>query len=91
VVTAIEPDRGHRLECAKETLRHQFLAYLNAIHPFREGNGRSQLAFLHLVAIRAGHPIEIARIKPTPFLDAMILSFSGDTDPLVHQLRTLFV
>jgi hypothetical protein len=24
---------------------------LSAIHPFREGNGRSQLAFLHLVAV----------------------------------------
>ncbi|MGO9686910.1 MAG: Fic family protein [Beijerinckiaceae bacterium] len=29
-----------------------FLADLNAIHPFREGNGRSQLAFLHLLGLR---------------------------------------
>lgn len=34
-----------------------FLADLNAIHPFREGNGRTQLAFLHLVALQAGHPL----------------------------------
>jgi cell filamentation protein len=27
------------------------ISNLNAIHPFREGNGRSQLAFLHLVAV----------------------------------------
>jgi cell filamentation protein len=33
-----------------------FLAYLNAIHPFREGNGRTQLTFIALVAAQAGHP-----------------------------------
>jgi cell filamentation protein len=32
-----------------------FLAELNAIHPFREGNGRTQLTFLTLLAERAGH------------------------------------
>ena len=34
----------------------EFLAELNAIHPFREGNGRVQLAFIHLLGVRAGHP-----------------------------------
>jgi cell filamentation protein len=29
-----------------------FLATLNAIHPFRDGNGRTQLAFLALLAPR---------------------------------------
>src|SRR5215213_4920907 len=33
-----------------------FLAELNAIHPFREGNGRTQLTFLVMLADRAGHP-----------------------------------
>lgn len=28
-----------------------FLGELNAIHPFREGNGRTQLSFLHLLAL----------------------------------------
>ena len=31
-----------------------FLAVLNAIHPFREGNGRTQLTFLTLLAERPG-------------------------------------
>ncbi len=30
-----------------------FLAELNAIHPFREGNGRTQLSFLMLLADQA--------------------------------------
>jgi len=32
-----------------------FLAELNAIHPFREGNGRTQLTFLTLLAEKAGY------------------------------------
>jgi len=67
----------------------EFLADLNAIHPFREGNGRSQLAFLHLLALRAGHPLEIERINPTAFLAAMIRSFAGDIEPLSEQLTAL--
>jgi cell filamentation protein len=67
----------------------EFLSDLNAIHPFREGNGRSQLAFLHLLALRAGHPLEIERIKPAAFLAAMIRSFDGGIEPLAEQLRAL--
>ena len=66
-----------------------FLATLNAIHPFREGNGRSQLAFLHLIALRAGHLMELERIQPADFLTAMIRSFQGENDMLVAQLRDL--
>lgn len=67
----------------------EFLSDLNAIHPFREGNGRSQLAFLHLIALRAGHPLEIERIKPAEFLAAMIRGFGGETAPLAAQLGAL--
>jgi cell filamentation protein len=69
----------------------EFLSDLNAIHPFREGNGRTQLAFLHLLALRAGHPLEIERIEPGAFLAAMIRSFDGDIEPLAQQLSALLV
>jgi cell filamentation protein len=36
------------------TTAANFLAELNAIHPFREGNGRSQLALLHMLGERSG-------------------------------------
>ena len=63
-----------------------FLATLNAIHPFREGNGRTQMAFLSMLAFRAGHPLSIARLNEQSFLNAMIRSFSGDEGPLGAQL-----
>lgn len=71
------------------TAAAEFLATLNAIHPFREGNGRSQLAFLHLIALRAGHPLGLQRIQPGDFLAAMVRSFQGENDLLTAQLQAL--
>ena len=66
-----------------------FLAELNAIHAFREGNGRTQLAFFTLLADRAGHPVRNTNLRPETILDAMITSFKGDEAPLVRVIRTL--
>lgn len=71
------------------TAAADFLAELNAIHPFREGNGRSQLAFVHLLGLRAGHPFDLQRIVRQTFLPAMIASFSGTIEPLVAELQKL--
>ncbi len=66
-----------------------FLAELNAIHPFREGNGRSQLTFMAMLGERAGYPLDFARVRRETFLPAMIASYAGDLAPLVTQLRLL--
>lgn len=66
-----------------------FLAELNAIHPFRDGNGRTQLTFMSLLAARAGHPLHLERLEPAAFLNAMIASFQGDLGPLRTQLEVL--
>jgi cell filamentation protein len=69
----------------------QFLGELNAIHPFREGNGRSQLAFMHLVGLRAGRPFDFAGVKRETFMPAMIASYDGDYGPLARELEKLLV
>ena len=71
------------------TAAADFLAELNAIHPFRDGNGRAQLSFLYLLAARAGHALELDKIERETFLPAMIASFSGDTRALKEELRKL--
>src|SRR5262249_34925083 len=48
----------------------------------REANGRTQLAFLHPVSLRAGYPLDLTKLRPDPFLDAMIKSFHGALRPL---------
>jgi cell filamentation protein len=66
-----------------------FLSTLNAIHPFREGNGRTQTTFLAFVADRAGHPLNLNRLEPEAFLAAMVASFSGNERQLVQELLKL--
>ena len=63
-----------------------FLAELNAIHAFRDGNGRSQLAFVTMLADRAGHPFDLARLRPAKFLKAMVASFFGNEKLLAAEL-----
>lgn len=66
-----------------------FLAELNAIHPFREGNGRTQLTFLALLAEQADHPLRLERLDPQEILAATIKSFGGDEAPLLAVLKRL--
>lgn len=66
-----------------------FLSDLNAIHAFREGNGRTQLSFFLLLADQAGHSIDLERFDPDAFLDAMIASFMGDEKPLAAVIEDL--
>ena len=67
----------------------EFLGELNAIHPFREGNGRAQLAFMHLLGEQAGFPFDFSRVQRQSFLRAMIESFSGNLVLLNKELTRL--
>lgn len=64
-----------------------FLTELNAIHPFREGNGRTQNVFLTILADRAGHPLDMDRFEPASMHAAMVASFGGDEGPLARVIR----
>ena len=66
-----------------------FVSTLNAIHPFRDGNGRTQLAFLALIAAQAGHPLALTRLRARHFLRAMVSSFHGEEGALHGELRRL--
>ena len=66
-----------------------FLSELNAIHPFREGNGRTQLAFLGLIGEHSGHPFHFERLDRETYLPAVIASYFGKLQPLRGELRKL--
>jgi cell filamentation protein len=66
-----------------------FLAELNAIHAFREGNGRTQLTFFALLADRAGQTLDLEQLDPDAMLHAMIASFDGDESELTTVIRRL--
>lgn len=66
-----------------------FLAELNAAHPFREGNGRSQLSFIDMIGAHVGFNFAFERVKRDTFLPAMIASYAGDLGPLKQELAGL--
>ncbi len=66
-----------------------FLAELNAIHAFREGNGRTQLTFFAMLADRAGQTLDLEKLDPDAMLHAMIASFDGDEVKLTEVISKL--
>jgi cell filamentation protein len=61
----------------------EHIVELNAIHPFREGNGRTLRAFLFVLARQAGHDINMERIDPETWNEASRVSFrTGDTQTM---------
>lgn len=69
----------------------KLLADINAIHPFRDGNGRTQLTFLSLLADNAGHAVNLEGLDPEGFLTAMIKSFMGDMRPLELEIENFLI
>lgn len=43
---------------------------VNYVHPFREGNGRTQLQYLKQLAEQAGHSLDLMMIDPAGWLAA---------------------
>jgi cell filamentation protein len=55
---------------------------LNALHPFREGNGRTQRAFLGQLSAEAGWSISWAVLDPEENRAASVKSALGDNQPM---------
>ena len=57
-----------------------YMAELNAIHPFREGNGRTQREFIRELGMSAGFMIDWSRVTREQMTAASIESFkTGDS------------
>ena len=72
-----------------ETRAAHCIAEINAIHPFREGNGRCQLTLLNILLNISGFAMDEEEIDPNEFMQAMITSFHGDNEPLsrcIHKM-----
>jgi len=68
----------------------ELYADLNALHPFRDGNGRTQRAFLGQLAVEAGHPIHWAAMDPAENNAASKAAHEGANDA-VRSLLDLLV
>jgi fido (protein-threonine AMPylation protein) len=64
-----------------------YLGEINALHPFREGNGRAQREFMSHLAHANGYYIAWENVKPADLLQASIDSFTGDIAKLTALIR----
>jgi cell filamentation protein len=65
-----------------------YLGEINAVHPFREGNGRAQREFIRELGIEAGFMIDWSRINRRQMMAASRESFStGDSSGLAALIR----
>ncbi len=67
----------------------EFLGDVNALHPFREGNGRTQRAFFSQLAHDAGHHIDWVRMNPEENESASVAAHRGNLEPLRAMLARL--
>jgi len=65
----------------------EHLNEINAIHPFREGNGRTQRLFLEVLAAQAGHAMNLKSILPKPWHDASVKGFDSNHQPMATLIH----
>ena len=63
-----------------------YLSEINAIHPFREGNGRVQRLFLSQLTEAAGYHLDYSDLQQEQIYDAMELAFHGDESVLAKLI-----
>ncbi len=63
---------------------------LNQLHPFREGNGRTQRAFFENLAKAAGHQLEFSLVtKERMMLASIAVAEKGDLEPMQHLFEDI--
>jgi len=62
-----------------------YLSEINAIHPFREGNGRTQRAFIEILASRVGYEVDFSEVSQEEMIHASVEAFNKEYD-LMNKL-----
>ena len=74
-------DAGH----LSKRLAH-YLSEINALHPFREGNGRAQRIFISQLSQAAGYQLDYSDLEQEQIYQAMELAFNGDESILANLI-----
>ena len=80
--------RGLRRDAFGGRLTH-YLGEVNALHPFREGNGRAQRAFFGQLARDAGFTLAWQHLDPARNVEASAAIMRGDPEPMREMLDAL--
>ena len=63
-----------------------YLSEINALHPFREGNGRVQRIFISQLSQSAGYQLDYSDLEQEQIYRAMELGFNGDESILADLI-----
>jgi cell filamentation protein len=66
-----------------------YLGEVNAVHPFREGNGRTQRAFFEQLARDVGFGLNWQHLDANRNIEASAAIMRGDAEPMRKMLDTL--
>ena len=77
--------RGLDREIFIERLAY-FMGEINTLHPFREGNGRTQRVFFTELARRAKYDLDFGNVNGDTLLEADIAAYNKDYKPLITLL-----
>ncbi len=82
--------RLHKIQYLRDMDREEFINDLaffmgevEALHPFRDGNGRTTRLFFYQLAMQAGYDIDWAMVDPDRLLEADISAIDGDYQLLI--------
>lgn len=62
-----------------------YLREINVLHPFREGNGRTQRLFIEYLASVAGYKVDFSKVTAREMLIASAESFACNYD-LINEM-----
>ncbi|WP_424973315.1 Fic/DOC family protein [Dinoroseobacter sp. S76] len=82
--------QNHLKDLSPDQFAHQagqIIGDINHIHPFREGNGRTQLQYLSQFGEQAGHRIDLRKLEPDAWMEASIRSHEGDYNKMSACIR----
>ena len=62
---------------------------INAIHPFREGNGRTLRAFCDLLAAQSEYRLDWRRVENKEYIEASIMGFNGSYEAMEQMFAQI--
>lgn len=66
----------------------EIIGDVNYVHPFREGNGRTQLEYLRLLADHAGHYFNAAKLDPAQWVGSSRAAHRGEYKLMSASIRS---
>jgi cell filamentation protein len=66
-----------------------YLSEINVLHPFREGNGRTQRAFIEYLAQSAGWHVDFSDVTDSEMIEASAAAFAMEYDLMTAMFKRI--